>query len=424
LINEKRSSTEFHDKVENRSLHIAVIGLGHIGIPTGLVFAHAGFAVTGVDTNPTIVGRLNDGHLHIREPGLYDYYVQALQSGRFRASTDVPLADVYIVTTPTPVTAEKKADLRHVKSAIENLALRLRKGNMVIVESTVPPRTCETLVGLTIFERTGLKHGCDYDLVHCPERVMPGKVLTEIVENKRIVGGTTPEATARAAQLYLTWVSGEILRTDATTAELCKLMENAFRDVNIALANEFSQICRQLGVDVQEAIHLANQHPRVTIHQPGIGVGGNCVPVVSWFLVEIAPQYSRLVQTARIVNDHMPIVAADHIQSELESKGLKPSHTTIGIIGLTYKPDVDEFSNSPAITVALELQRRGYKVNVWDPYLDDEAELRGLNIQDLETIRHSDYVIELVHHRSSTQRRPTNQRQCGFTPTRERQSTF
>jgi nucleotide sugar dehydrogenase len=232
---------------------------------------------------------------------------------------------------------------------------------------------------------------------------MPGNVLEEIAKNHRIIGASTAEAAARAAELYRAFVSGEIHTTDITTAELCKLMENTFRDVNIALANEFSLVCEKVGVDVEEAIELCNKHPRVMIHHPGIGVGGHCIPVVPWFIVQVAPELTPLIRTARKTNDHMPMVTADRIERDMKKKGLRRRGTRIGIIGLTYKPDVDDFRESPAIEVARELGRRGYRVGVWDPSLNTNSiqHLGGLVVQTREKVLQNDYVVELVRHTSS-----------------------
>ena len=388
-------------KILDRSARIVVVGLGHVGFPTSLVFAHAGFSVAGVDSNASLVERLNRHEAHFSEPDLGQYYADALRLGRFQAATEVPVADVFIIAVPTPVSSDMRPDLGAVRSAADAVAERVKIGDMIVVESSVPPRTCETVLAPIIFEHNRLRHGVDYDLVHCPERAMPGNMFTEVVKNNRIIGGTTRGASERAAKLYRTFVSGEIFLTNIVTAELTKLMENTYRDVNIALANEFSLVCEALGTDVNEAIRLANKHSRVNVHQPGIGVGGQCLPKDPWFIVAADPDHTPLIQLARRINDQMPTVTANRIERDLEKKGLKHAGTKIGIIGLTYKPDVDDFRDSPALAVARELRHRGYVISVCDPWLSGhEDSVADLNVQSSNEIVNNDYVIHLVEHRT------------------------
>ena len=326
---------------------INVIGLGYIGLPTAATLANAGFEVLGVDVRPEIIAKINAGNIHIQEPGLDILVRAAFQRGNLRAAAEPSCADAFIIAVPTPIHADKSPDLRFVEAATETIASVLQKGNLIIVESTVPPRTCLDVVAPLIERLTGLKHGADYDLAHCPERVIPGRILTEIIQNDRIVGGTTPAATQRTAALYASFVKGKILETDATTAEMCKLMENSFRDVNIALANELANIAEDLQIDIHEAIALANRHPRVHIHTPGIGVGGHCIPVDPWFIAHVAPDKSPLIRTARNVNDARPHALAERI---LAAHRERP-HAEIAFFGLSYKPDVDDTRESPAIEV-------------------------------------------------------------------------
>jgi UDP-N-acetyl-D-mannosaminuronic acid dehydrogenase len=391
--------TSLEAKILDRSARVVVVGLGHVGFPTSLLFARAGFSVTGVDSNVPLIQRLNRGEVHFSEHYLTRYFTDALRLRRFQAVTQIPVADVFIIAVPTPLTSDKRPDLGSLKSAAGAVGERIRIGGMVVVESSVPPRTCETVLAPMIFEKSRLRHGVDYDLVHCPERAMPGNMFTEVIKNNRIIGGTTREASERAAKLYRTFVSGEIFLTNLVTAELSKLMENTYRDVNIALANEFSLVCEALGTDVNEAIRLANTHSRVNVHQPGIGVGGQCLPKDPWFIVAADPNHTPLIQLARRINDQMPVVIANRIERELESKRLKHPGTRIGIIGLTYKPDVDDFRDSPALAVAHELQHRGYVVSVCDPWLSSNGEsIADLNIQSSDEIVKNDYVVELVKH--------------------------
>lgn len=378
---------------------IVIIGLGYIGLPTSLAFSNSEFSVVGVDVDDSVVKSLNSGQIHIQEEGLQEYFDTALASGNFRATKIIEQADTFLIAVPTPFKPNKTADLDYVKSAAEAIATVIQKGNMVILESTVPPGTCERVIAPIIEAKTGLKHGTDYDLVHCPERVIPGSILKEIIYNDRIIGGTTPQAAERAKKLYSSFVKGKMLITTASTAEITKLMENTYRDVNIALANELGLVCETLGIDVQEAIQLANHHPRVNIHQPGIGVGGHCIPVDPWFIAEISPEHTPLIQTARKINDGMPRVTANRIAQSIQNLGLQKENVTIGILGLTYKSNVDDFRESPAIEVVHELLELGYQVKVHDPYLHTEVQLpRRVRVATLEEVRACDVVEMLVQH--------------------------
>ena len=330
---------------------INVIGLGYIGLPTAATLANAGFDALGVDVRPDIIAKINAGDIHIQEPGLDILVRAAVQRGKLRAAAAPSRADVFIIAVPTPIHPDKSPDLSFVEAATRTIAPVLEKGNLVIVESTVPPRTCVDVVAPIIENMTGLKHGMDYDLAHCPERVIPGQILTEIIHNDRIVGGTTPEATKRTAALYGSFVKGRLLETDATTAEMCKLMENSFRDVNIALANELANIADDLQIDIHEAIGLANRHPRVNIHTPGIGVGGHCIPIDPWFIAHVAPEKAQLIQAARKINDARPHLLAERI---LAAHREQPD-SAIAFFGLSYKPDVDDFRESPAIEVVHQI---------------------------------------------------------------------
>jgi UDP-N-acetyl-D-mannosaminuronic acid dehydrogenase len=378
---------------------IIVIGLGYIGLPTSLAFSNSGFEVVGVDVNDSVVQSLNSGQIHIEEEGLQEYFNAALESQKFRATTKIERADTFLIAVPTPFKPNKTADLDYVKSAAESIASVIQKGNMVILESTVPPGTCERVIAPIIEAKTGLKHGIDYDLVHCPERVIPGSILKEIMYNDRIIGGTTSQAAERAKELYSSFVKGKILITSAGTAEITKLMENTYRDVNIALANELSLVCEALNIDIQEAIQLANHHPRVNIHQPGIGVGGHCIPVDPWFIAEISPQLTPLIQTARKINDGMPKVTAHRIIQSLQDMGLEKDQISIGLLGLTYKPNVDDFRESPAIEVVQELLALGYRVKVHDPYLHSSIQLpEGVQAVTLQEVKACSVVHTLVAH--------------------------
>ena len=378
---------------------IGIYGLGYIGLPTALEFVNAGHCVYGVDVRPEVVERLRRGEPHIQEPGLESRLSAAVHSGRFEVGLTPTEADVHLIAVPTPVTPEHRADLSYVEAASASIAQVIRRGDLVVVESTVPPGTCERLVAPIVEKLTALRHGLDYDLAHCPERVIPGSIFREIVENDRIVGGTTPEAAERAADLYRTFVKGDVLATDATTAELAKVMENTFRDVNIAVANEFAEICEKLGSDVQEAIALANRHPRVNILQPGIGVGGHCIPIDPWFLVEAAPEATPLIRTAREVNMARTERMAERICAHL----WQTRSQRAVLLGLAYKPEVDDFRESPAVEIALRVRERWHG-ELWcaDPFAVElpaplallDIELRPLFV----ALAESDTVIPLVAH--------------------------
>lgn len=374
---------------------ICVLGLGYIGLPTASMFAVRGHRVIGVDPSPRVQAALHAGRLHIEEPDLDTLVLAALQSGRLRVQTMPEPADAFIIAVPTPlVEATRSADLGYVRAAAEGLLPHLRPGNLVILESTVPPGTTRDVLA-PVLARSGLRPGVDLFVAHCPERVLPGRVLVELVDNDRLAGGLTAACAERAAGLYETFVRGAVLRTDATTAEMAKVMENTFRDVNIALANEFALIAEQVGVDVWEAIALANRHPRVQVLKPGPGVGGHCIAVDPWFLAEAAPAAARVIRHAREVNDGMP----QHVLDRLH--GLVPPGGRVAMLGITFKPDVDDIRESPALRVAELAAAAGFEVRLCDPHVLEEASARGLpgSLLPLEqAVRDADAVVLLVDH--------------------------
>ncbi|MCX6057933.1 MAG: nucleotide sugar dehydrogenase [Chloroflexi bacterium] len=383
---------------------ICVIGLGYIGLPTASTFAAHGIKVLGVDISPHIIETINKGQIHIHEPGLLEEVQKAIQSGNFRAATKPEDADAFIIAVPTPFQENKfgeyngltykLADMRAVTSAAESIVPFLRKGNLVVLESTSPPRTTVDLVA-PILARSGLKAGRDFHLAYSPERVLPGQILRELIENARVIGGVTPESAQAGYDLYGTFVKGQIIKTDATTAEMVKLMENTYRDVNIAIANEFSRLADKFGVDVWEAISIANLHPRVKILSPGPGVGGHCISVDPWFFVEAAPEITPLIYHSRQVNDAQPHFVVETIKRALGSlKGKK-----IAALGLAYKPDVDDLRESPANEVAQILQHEGAQVKAWEPFKPD-ANMPGIDMaSSLEAaIIEADAIVLLVKH--------------------------
>ncbi len=347
---------------------ICVLGMGYIGLPTASTFASKNIHVMGVDVNQHVIETLQRGELHIIEPGLGPLVQNAISSGQLTFSPTTAPADAFIIAVPTPFKDDKLADMKYVISAVESILPHLSKGNLVVLESTSPPRTTVDLVA-PILERTGMKAGIDFSLVYSPERVLPGQILRELIENARVIGGINPSSAEAGRDLYAAFVTGDIILTDATTAEMVKLMENTYRDVNIAIANEFSRLADHFGIDIWEAVSLANRHPRVKILNPGPGVGGHCISVDPWFLVEAAPDLTPLIRTARNVNDSQPHFVVDWMERKLGN--LTGRH--ICALGLTYKPDVDDFRESPAIDVVKLLAEKGAVVSVYDPFKMREA---------------------------------------------------
>jgi UDP-N-acetyl-D-mannosaminuronic acid dehydrogenase len=373
---------------------ICVLGLGYIGLPTASTFAAHGIHVVGVDINAQIVHNLQNGDLHINEPGLCNLVQGAIRSGNLIFRREPEEADAFIVAVPTPFLMDKRADMSFVISAIESILPVLRTGNLVVLESTSPPRTTISLVA-PILERSNLKVGEDFYLAYSPERVLPGQILRELIENARVIGGVNSESAEVGKQLYSTFVQGEIITTDATTAEMVKLMENTYRDVNIAIANEFSRLTDRFGVDVWEAIEIANRHPRVKILNPGPGVGGHCISVDPWFLVEAAPDLAQLIHSARQVNDSQPQFVVDLVRcalGELEGKN-------IVALGLSYKPDVDDLRESPAIEVCRILHKAGAHVQAFEPNKPD-AIVPGVDLVPdfITAIADADVLLLLVGH--------------------------
>jgi UDP-N-acetyl-D-mannosaminuronic acid dehydrogenase len=344
---------------------VCVVGLGYIGLPTSAIFAAAGFDVVGVDINETVVATINSGDIHIEETGLAELVNKVVKEGKFRAQLAPEEADVFIIAVPTPIHDDYTANVDYVIEATKSVAPYLRKGNVVIVESTIPPRTMDDVVA-PIIREYGFDPEHDVYLAHCPERVLPGRILTELIENTRIVGGVTKEAAKKAADVYRTIVKGEVIETEAVTAEMAKLMENTFRDVNIALANELVKIAQRIGVNAHQVIELANKHPRVNIHLPGPGVGGHCLAVDPYFIVEKAKEESQLIQTARRINNSMPHFVVEQIErmtAELEAPA-------IAVFGLTYKGNTDDVRESPAIGIYEELRRnKRFDVRAYDPHV-------------------------------------------------------
>lgn len=389
----------------SRFQKIAVIGLGYVGLPTAAVLASRGVDVLGVDINSASVELINQGKIHIEEPDL-DVMVQgAVTAGRLRASDKPETADAFIVSVPTPFKNDHEPDLDAIEQAAQTLAPVLEKGNIVVLESTVPVGTTEKLSQWLAALRTDLifphekNKTPDISIAHSPERVLPGRVLLELVDNDRVVGGLTPECAKQAAALYKLFVQGECHLTDAWTAELVKLSENAYRDVNIAFANELSNVSDALGINVWDVVRLANRHPRVNILKPGPGVGGHCIAVDPWFIVSSAPGESELIRTARTINDAKPDAVVRQVLEAFKSSNA--SH--VACLGLSYKADIDDLRESPAVEIVGKLAGSGLSCLVVEPHVDVlPPELQNIDKVQLVEIESalakSDIIILLVDH--------------------------
>jgi UDP-N-acetyl-D-mannosaminuronic acid dehydrogenase len=392
---------------ETFSGRLAVIGMGYIGLPTAVALATRGVDVVGVDVNPSIVNAIENGHVPLIEPELAVGVRGAVSMGRLKATTDTPEADGYIIAVPTPFNADHTADLSYVRSAVEQIAPKLHGGEVIVVESTSPPGTTESVSRWMADLRPDLvlPHATegipDVFIAHCPERVLPGRIMIEIVTNDRVVGGVSPRCAEKAAAIYRVFSQGEILLTDAGSAEMAKLVENAYRDVNIAFANELSLVCDSLKLDVWEVIKMANRHPRVNILTPGPGVGGHCIAVDPWFIVGVAPEHAKLIKAAREVNDHKPhYVAAQVIKSVNRFR-----EPVVACLGLTFKANVDDIRESPAREVVSLLAQElpTVDIRVADPYVVElPAELAAMSNVRLqratEAIADADVVVMLVEH--------------------------
>ncbi|EOB3524438.1 nucleotide sugar dehydrogenase [Enterococcus faecalis] len=370
-------------------MKISVLGLGYIGLPTAIMFANHNQQVFGYDTNSKVLNELKEGRVHIEEPGLQDALEQAIDKGNFSVSNRIQSSDVYIIAVPTPNKNDefKSCDLSHVQTAIEMILPFLKKEDTVIVESTIAPRTMLDIVKPMI-EKVGFAIGEDIFLVHCPERVLPGKVLEELIFNNRIIGGVTSECTKKGKEIYGQFVQGELLETSASVAELSKLMENTYRDVNIALANELAKICDFLQINALEVIEMANKHPRVNLHSPGPGVGGHCLAVDPYFIAAQAPDISPLIQTSRNVNTSMPKFVVEKCKNILD----KNIENKIVVMGLTYKGNIDDIRESPALDIYNML--KNYNVVAYDPHVESDIVEKNLN----EALKDATLVLILVDH--------------------------
>lgn len=374
---------------------ICVIGMGYIGLPTSIIFANQGFTVRGCDIKKEIVGAINDGKPIIEEPELEERLKTAVSSGNLHAFDKPTPSDIYIIAVPTPVNhVTNEADLRYVESATRSILPYLKKNNLVILESTVPPGTTRDLVKRIILE-AGLFADNDIQVAHAPEKAIPGKLFYELEHNDRIVGGVDANSTESAYQLYLHMTKGQLSKTDATTAEMVKLVENTYRDVNIALANEFALLAERLDLNIWNVIEYANHHPRVNVHTPGPGVGGHCIAVDPWFLVAAAPDIMKLVRTAREINDSMPKHTANRVMNIIKERHIVDPK--VSVLGLTYKANVDDFRESPSIEICELLDKEGVEVLAHDPCVTHNH-VKGQCQKVEEAMKDSDLMLLLVAH--------------------------
>jgi UDP-N-acetyl-D-mannosaminuronic acid dehydrogenase len=370
---------------------ICVLGLGYVGLPTASLLANKGYDVAGVDVVETVVEKINSGGVHIVEPELDVLVRSAVNSGQLKAYTTPQKADIFIIATPTPFKDGHEPDLTYVKAATRAIAPVLTEGNLVILESTSPVGTTRKVHAILTDERSDLN--C-FHVCHCPERVLPGRVLLELVENDRVIGGVDEASTQCAVEFYQDFVRGDLLTTDASTAEMAKLVENTSRDVNIAFANELSILCEKLGIDVWELIKIANRHPRVNILQPGPGVGGHCIAVDPWFIVSSNPEDSKLIQVARKINDEKP----GWVIKKVAEKAMRFKKPVIACLGLSYKPDIDDLRESPALSIAHKIASLQIgTVIVCEPNVQKVAGLDLVTLEDV--LKRADIVVGLVGHK-------------------------
>ncbi|UPO78654.1 UDP-N-acetyl-D-mannosamine dehydrogenase [Arthrobacter sp. Helios] len=382
---------------------VAVIGLGYIGLPTATILATNGLQVTGVDVNVNTIAAVNRGEVPFVEPDLAEYLEKAVSAGSLTASTETPVADAYIIAVPTPFNSDKSADLSYIEAAAKGIAPQLQGGELLILESTSPPGATKRMGEVIESLRPDLSYGDDEGsvlLAHCPERVLPGRIMVELVTNDRIVGGTTRAAAERAKELYSSFCQGDIHVTDATTAEMAKLVENSYRDVNIAFANELSVISEKLDINVWELIRLANYHPRVNILQPGPGVGGHCIAVDPWFIVSAVPEEARMIRTARMVNDAKPDYVIKRVVDAVKASGA----TSVAALGLAFKANIDDLRESPAVGIVKTIGERlpGVSIKVVEPHVNSlpsalsQANLELMSLE--EAVNGSQVLLLLVDH--------------------------
>jgi UDP-N-acetyl-D-mannosaminuronic acid dehydrogenase len=381
--------------MENRP-NVVMVGLGYIGLPTAALIASKGLQVTGVDVSKKVVDTINKGQIHIVEPDLDGLVHHVVKKGYLKAATQAVEADVYLIAVPTPFKENNVPDLAFVKAAAKSIIPTLKQGALVILESTSPVGTTQKVENLILRERPELR-GKIY-IAYCPERVLPGNIIYELEHNDRAIGGIDEDSTDRAVAFYKNFVKGELHKTNARTAEMCKLVENSSRDVQIAFANELSMICDKADINVWELIHLANKHPRVNILQPGTGVGGHCIAVDPWFIVSEFPEEAKIIRNAREINNYKTEWVIEKIKNKaLQFKIDKGREAIVACMGLAFKPNIDDLRESPALTVAESLEKDGLSVLMVEPNLQTDSNYKLTGIQ--EAVEKSDIIVFLVAHK-------------------------
>ena len=366
-------------------MKVCIIGQGYIGLPTAALFSRSHCEVVGVDINETMIENLNRGIIHIEEPGISEIIKKAVQNKSYTASLTPQKADAFIITVPTPYIVENySCDLSYVENACRSILPYLEKGNTVIVESTIAPMSTDEVIK-PIFENEGFTIGKDLYLAHCPERVLPGKIIDELIHNDRIIGGVTPECAKKASEVYGQFVEGDLMLTEAKTAELSKCMENTFRDVNIALANELAKICAEIGVNALDVIEMANKHPRVNLHSPGPGVGGHCLAIDPYFIYAKAPKTAKIIKLARDTNNSMPDFVCENVRKIIK-KG------KIAVLGVSYKGNTGDDRESPAYEIIAKLSPN-YEISIHDPHIDN-PDFVSLG----EAVKDADLILVLCDH--------------------------
>ena len=365
--------------------------MGYIGLPTACMLANNGHEVLGIDVDDEIINKLNSGKLHIEEPDLEEIFLKAIREKKLRVLSKIEKSDVYIIAVPTPLSKKNKADLSYVISASEMIKDYIKKNDLVILESTSPPGTTRNIVGGIITKKTGLGAGIDYFLAFCPERVLPGKIIYELVNNDRVVGGIDRKSAEMAKSVYSSFVKGNIYLTDIETSEFVKLAENTYRDINIAFANELSEICNDYNINIWDVIKFANMHPRVNILNPGPGVGGHCIAIDPWFMLENINKKDTIIEKSRNINDSRPYIISERIIKIL--KGVENPKVTI--FGITYKENVGDTRESPSLVIINELNKKGINVSVYDPVVKN---FKGKVLTFEESLSDSDMLLLFVGH--------------------------
>lgn len=371
--------------------NICVLGLGYIGLPTSVMLAQNGYKIIGIDTNENVINSIKNGEALILEPYLATILNELIAKESIILKSTPAECDAFIVCVPTPLQSNKTCDLSCVLSAVDSIIPKIKKGNIIIIESTIPPTATKNIIK-PLLEKTGLIVGKDIYLAFCPERVLPGNIMREIANNNRIIGGITPECAYRALQIYSSFVKGEIILTDTDTAEMTKLIENVYRDVNIALSNELTKICNKLEINVLLAIELANKHPRVNLLNPGPGVGGHCIPIDPYFIIEKAPELSSIISKARETNLTMPnfiILKINEILRDIPN-------SKIAVWGIAYKGDTDDVRQSPALEIIERLREFGYNIEIYDPVVKNKS-VETSTME--ESIRDADMILILADHK-------------------------